>query len=282
MLRFLHVSVARTVACGVLLVSLGNGALAAKKENPAGKEAVERFLLSKYVVSAFSLGRGPSPGGVVVQLMKPGLESAPATALTPIFSYKDGRIKKAFVTLAMNELAPLPYQTPMVITKIEAKDNYILFDLVTTEPFGGTWFKTAVHFEMGKGYQDSPDLRRIDGAIGELLAVEGGGPPQQQQTSYGAQGGGAPPPARRTAPLPARVDDPPPPPPPPPTARIAEPPPPAAPPASAIEINPGMSLEQVKRALGPPLKSTKLGTKEVLMYQRMKVTLVNGKVTDVE
>ena len=270
MFRFLHLS----TAFAIVLASCSAPAFAAKKDNAAGKEAVEKFLLGKYVVSAFSPGRGPSPGGVVVQLMKPGLESAAAQTITPAFSYKDGRIKKTLATNALKELAPLPYQTRLHITKIEARENHVLFDLVTTEAFDGLWFKAALHIEMGKGYLETPDLRNIDATIGEVLMIEGGGrqsgPPQQTQPQQ---------PPRNSQPT--RPVDPPPPPPPP--TRVDDPPPPPPPPAAdAVVINPGMTVDQVKKALGAPAKVNKLGTKEIMIYPNMKVTLVNGKVTDVE
>ena len=258
MLRSLHL---RTASALFLAVC----ASAAKKDTTVGKEAVERFLHGKYIVSAFSPGRGPSPGGVTVQLIKPGLESSPAHMITPVFNYKDGRIRKALATNALNDLAPLPYQTRLLITKIEARESHVLFDLVTTEPFGGVWFKSALHVEMGKGYLESPDIRSIDATIGEVLVIEGGGPPR------------SPPPPRSVTRAPV---DPPTPPPPPPSPEADPPPPP--PPVEAVTINPGWTADQVRKALGAPTKVNKFGTKEIMIYPKMKVTLVNGKVTDVE
>ena len=60
-------------------------------------------------------------------------------------------------------------------------------------------------------------------------------------------------------------------------------PPPAAPAAAApASVSLGQSLEQVKAALGQPLREADLGPKVILYYNGMKVTLKNGKVTDVE
>ena len=127
MFRYLHVSIASAAVSALLLATASPGAFAAEKKNPAGKEAVERYLLGKYLVTTFSPGRGPAPGGVVVQIMKQGLESSPAHAITPVFNYKDGRLRKSLATNALKELAPLPFQSRMYITKIEARDNHILF-----------------------------------------------------------------------------------------------------------------------------------------------------------
>lgn len=276
MFRFLHVLAARSVVLALVLSALISSSFAAKKENPAGKEAVERFLLGKYVVSPFSPGRGPAPGGVTVQLMKPGLEAAAATAIVPAFSYKEGRIRKLLATNALTDLAPIPYQSPLYITKIEARDNHVLFDVVTTEPYDGVWFKAAIHVDFAKGYLDAPDLRAIDATVGELLAIQGGGgrqqqyPPQQQQQRPQQQV-----PQRQNTP----ISEPPPPPPPP-----SEPPPPPEPPrtSAAVELKMGMTADQVRAAKGQPVSSTKLGAKEILVYRDIRVTLTSGKVTNVE
>lgn len=56
------------------------------------------------------------------------------------------------------------------------------------------------------------------------------------------------------------------------------PPPPAAPPTISL----GETKDQVVAALGQPAKVVQLGTKEIDVYPDMKITFVNGKVTDVE
>jgi len=43
-----------------------------------------------------------------------------------------------------------------------------------------------------------------------------------------------------------------------------------------------MTGDQVRAILGTPISSTKFGAKEILVYKDLKVTLVNGKVTNVE
>ena len=269
MFRFLHVLAARNAAIVLILAALAPTSYAAKKNYSAGKEVVEKHLLGKYAVSAFSVGRGPSPGGVTVLLMKPGLEAASATTITPAFSYKDGRIRKLLATNALKDLAPIPYQSMLYITKIEAREGHILFDLVTTQAYDGVWFKSALHIDFSKGFLDSPDLRAIDATIGEVLAIQqgnGGGQQQQQQQQQQQI------PQRQNIP----VSEPPPPPPPPPE------PPRVVAPAAAIELKMGMNADQVRAAKGQPVSSTKFGAKEILVYRDVRVTLTGGKVTNVE
>lgn len=68
---------------------------------------------------------------------------------------------------------------------------------------------------------------------------------------------------------------------------MAEPPPPPLPPSAEPQTPPktievGQTIEQVIAALGQPAKIVKLGTKELYFYKDLKITFVNGKVSDVE
>ena len=66
-------------------------------------------------------------------------------------------------------------------------------------------------------------------------------------------------------------------------APIPPPPPPSdQPPAQPKTISLGQTKAVVVTALGPPNKDIVLGKKEILVYPDMKVTFVDGKVTDVE
>jgi hypothetical protein len=72
-------------------------------------------------------------------------------------------------------------------------------------------------------------------------------------------------------------------PPPPPMADIPPPPPPTdAPAAPPKTIALGQTKDVVAANFGPPTKVVKLGTKEIDYYTDMKVTFVNGKVSDVQ
>jgi len=44
----------------------------------------------------------------------------------------------------------------------------------------------------------------------------------------------------------------------------------------------GMTPDQVEAALGKPDKKVTLATKQIYIYKDMKVTFVNGKVSDVQ
>jgi hypothetical protein len=55
-----------------------------------------------------------------------------------------------------------------------------------------------------------------------------------------------------------------------------------APPAEPAQIEKGQTPDQVKAALGNPDKIINLGTKLIYVYKDIKVTFLNGKVSDVQ
>ena len=55
-----------------------------------------------------------------------------------------------------------------------------------------------------------------------------------------------------------------------------------APQAASVTIELGRTTDQVAAGLGQPDKVVKLGAKEIYVYKNVKVTFLNGKVSDVE
>ncbi len=55
-----------------------------------------------------------------------------------------------------------------------------------------------------------------------------------------------------------------------------------APPAEPQQIEKGQTPDQVKNALGNPDKIVNLGSKQIYVYKDLKVTFLNGKVSDVQ
>jgi hypothetical protein len=56
----------------------------------------------------------------------------------------------------------------------------------------------------------------------------------------------------------------------------------SAPAAEPISINVGQTIDQVTAALGTPVKIVNLGAKKIYVYKDMKVTFLNGTVSDVQ
>jgi hypothetical protein len=49
-----------------------------------------------------------------------------------------------------------------------------------------------------------------------------------------------------------------------------------------VQIEKGQTPDQVKAALGQPDKMINLGAKQIWVYKDIKVTFLNGKVSDVQ
>ncbi|MGB7759003.1 MAG: hypothetical protein WBL61_04185 [Bryobacteraceae bacterium] len=56
----------------------------------------------------------------------------------------------------------------------------------------------------------------------------------------------------------------------------------ATPAAQPVSVDVGQTIDQVTAALGTPLKIVNLGAKKIYVYKDMKVTFLNGKVSDVQ
>jgi len=105
----------------------------------------------------------------------------------------------------------------------------------------------------------------VEDTIGQLLAIssddaqqagdQGGQQGQGQGGDQGGQQQAAAPPQQPAAPEPAPE------------------------PAS---IEKGMTPDQVQAAIGKPDKMVNLGSKQIYVYKDLKVTFVNGKVSDVQ
>jgi hypothetical protein len=129
-----------------------------------------------------------------------------------------------------------------------------------------TYMKAKVVFQFPKGSLGKAQAGEVEDTIGQLLAMSddqsGGGGDQQQNQDQGQgqaqgqdqgqqQGGGQDQPQQQ---------------------QQAQP--------QTIEV--GMTPDQVTAAMGQPDKIVKLTTKQIYYYKDMKVTFVNGKVSDVQ
>lgn len=118
-------------------------------------------------------------------------------------------------------------------------------------------YKGEVVFQFPKGYLEGADAGQVADLISQVLAPPDPNAPQQDQNQQAGgqqqQGGDQ--------------------------QQAQQPQQPAAPPAS---IQLGQTVDQVQAAFGPPEKIVNLGTKQIYVYKDLKVTFVNGKVTDVQ
>jgi hypothetical protein len=155
------------------------------------------------------------------------------------------------------------------LTGIVVQKDGILVSTIS-DPYNDVRFYGDIKFLFPKGSVPPPD--DFVKTVSEVITVQPaddqaqGGQSSQGQTAQPAGPAGAPTPA--SAPPPA------------PMAAIPPPPPPSDAPPPTIAI--GQTEDQVTTAFGQPLRAAKLGTKKILYYKDMKVTLTNGKVSNVE
>jgi hypothetical protein len=113
--------------------------------------------------------------------------------------------------------------------------------------------KAEVVFEFAKGYLEQASASQVEDVIGQVFTIttpddqqaQSDGDSQQQQSGESAQ--------------------------PEPAAQQAEP--------QTVQL--GMTTDQVQAALGKPEKIFNVGTKQIYTYKDVKITFLNGKVSDV-
>jgi hypothetical protein len=124
-----------------------------------------------------------------------------------------------------------------------------------------TYNKANVIFVFPKGSLATASAGAVEDTIGQLLSISSGddakqgdsGGDQQQGGDQGGQQAGQQQPAAQ-----------------------------APPPAEPASIDKGMTTDQVQAAMGKPDKIVNLGTKTIYVYKDLKVTFLNGKVSDVQ
>jgi hypothetical protein len=145
-------------------------------------------------------------------------------------------------------------------TEVNLDKAKISFQVVSCDSCNGvepaTGMKGEVVFQFAKGYLEKANAGEIEDMIGQVFAISNddqqaqGGDPGQQGNQQASQQAPAPPQPEQQA----------------------EP--------QTIQL--GMSTDQVQGALGKPEKIFNLGAKQIYVYKDVKVTFLNGKVSDVQ
>ncbi len=166
------------------------------------------------------------------------------------------------------------------VTDIEiASDNSGIVVTTFSDPYNNTRYYGEIKFPFPDKHAAPPVDQEVK-TVEEVFTVQ---PPdnsnQAADNNAAPQNGAAPPQngaapapsAPAAAPAPAAM------------APIAPPPPPAdQPPPPPKTISVGQTRDTVIATWGQPSKDIKLSNKEILVYPDMKVTLVSGKVSDVQ
>jgi hypothetical protein len=125
-----------------------------------------------------------------------------------------------------------------------------------------TFYHADIVFQFGKGALANTSPSQVEDTIAGLLAFDDSGGDQgnnnnnqqggnNQQGNSNDQGGGG---------------------------QQAQ----QAPAAEPVQIEKGQTPDQVKAAIGTPDKIINLGAKQIYVYKDIKVTFINGKVSDVQ
>jgi hypothetical protein len=269
----------------------------------AQKGTLEQQLESEYKITTPTADNTDlvTTGSILILQKKGFSAGAAASKVATMNTYKDGQIKSGAAT-AVRRFGALPgissipgvgtaagsaagaaggsrdfvngeklYVTQITIDR--NKDG-IVFDLISDSYGDAGRFKGLLRFQLPKGTVGSLDLAGADAVISQVFKIQ---PPDD--TNADAKQPANAPPAAAAAPAaaapPQQADAPPPP--------IAPPPPPVDEPAAPPKtVDLGMTKDQVIANFGQPEKTAKVGTKEIYFYKDLKVTFVNGKVSDVQ
>jgi hypothetical protein len=221
-----------------------------------------RAAIEQRVASAYPLTQPTgdktdivTPGGVIV-LQKNTLAMYAPGSLGNANTYKGGRISNGF----MGALCAPPNCRKFVrgekfwLTEVSAREDGLMLSFLS-DPLPDSRFAGSLKLPWAKGSRHTPE--EMLPLVAEVISVDASAPPLAPAAAPVA-------PQQTLAPIA---------PPPPPVDQ------PAAPPAS---ITVGQSRDQVTAALGQPTRVANVGAKQILFFQGLKVTLVNGKVTEVQ
>jgi len=256
----------RAIALAVALIAGGSTASPMAAQDQGGKANIERGLQSNYMPTKMS-GVGDrlrfTQLGTVLVIQVDGMAASPVTEFAFGNNYKDGRIKRSLAGSLIhqaNNVRDLRAGDRVYLLKTEVKDTGVTFNVQTcdfcdgsTGDFAQMPYRAALTFQYPKGYWNNTDYAQIQQTIGEVFAFAGG-------PNAGAQPNPEPPSGAQAAPPPQQPQ----------------------PQPEPVRIALGQTTDQVVSGLGQPDKVVDLGSKKIYIYKDMKITFVDGKVSDVQ
>jgi hypothetical protein len=146
------------------------------------------------------------------------------------------------------------------LTKVEVKPTEIVFSVQSCgacnpAAIDPTPFRASLAFQFVKGYLTTADFKEVQETIGRVFAIDNSATGQPASTAAAPQ---------PTQPAPTPV----------PAAQPQQTEPPT--------ITIGQTKDQVIAALGQPDRAAKVGKKEICFYKDMKITFVDGKVSNIQ
>ena len=284
------------------------------------KATLEQQLESQYMLTTPTADNTDivTMGSVLILQKKGFSAGAAANRVATQNTYKDGQIKSGAAT-AMRRFGGLPGISyipgvgaaagtaagaagasrdfvngeKLYVTRIsvDRSKDAIAFDLISDSYGDSGRYKGTLAFQFPKGTVTSADLAQVQPVIAQVFKIapaddQDAHKTAAQQSGQQTASSGVQPHQAASASAPPPPDPPAPVAPPQPEAALAPiPPPPPPPPDPVVEtksIEVGQTKDQVTAILGKPDKTFKAGTKEIYQYKDIKVTFVNGKMTDAQ
>lgn len=241
--------------------------------------AIQQKLSSQFRLTTVTADRTDIvTAGDIVVIHKPGMVMYAVTSpMPPSNTYKNGKIGQGWggfgkdLAIGMRSsggttAADYPHRTFVPeekcwVTAVQVQKDGILFTLFS-DPYNDVRYYASLKIPFADKKQ-VPSVEAAQQAVAEVLTVA----PADNGNSEASQPASPPAPAAPVQPAATM-------------AAIPPPPPPADMPTATISL--GQTRDQVTAAFGQPLREANLGSKQILYYKDMKVTLKDGKVSDVE
>ena len=237
----------------------------AAQQDQGGKANIERGLQSNYIPTKLS-GVGDrlrfAQLGSVLVIQLDGMAASPVTEFAFGNNYKDGRIKRSLAGSLIHNadnVRDLRAGERVYLLKTEVKDTGVVFNVQSCQACDGSPmdldpmpYRAALTFQYPKGYWNNTDFAQIQHTISEVFAFANG-PDASTQSN-----------------------------PEPVAPRDAQAAPPPAPPPEPVKIGLGQTIDQVVAGLGQPDKVVNLGSKKIYVYKDLKITFLDGRVSDVQ
>ena len=221
--------------------------------------SLEDQLKAQYKVTKVGLdssGVAVTQPGTVLVIQKGGILGVPPLNLAVgTATYKDGEMHSPSPILLGNTTRFLDANEKVYLLKLSAstKGDKVTFLVMECDSCNGanqqSSYKATVVFQYPKGYLATADVGQVEDVIGQVFAIDNGNGGQQAESA---------PPQQQAPPQPPQP----------------------TPQPQSIQL--GQTTDQVVAVLGQPDKIVNLGSKQIYVYKDIKVTFVNGKVTDAQ
>jgi hypothetical protein len=260
----------QTIALAVALIAGYCTVSPMAAQDQSGKANIERGLQSQYPPTKLT---GPADRlratqlGTVLVIQKDGMGASLANEMVTFGNnYKDGRIKHTLGGSLFHQtytIRDIQAGERLYLLKTEVKDTGVTFSVQSCDACNGSPsdfdpmpYRAALTFQYPKGYWNNTGYAQIQQAISEVFAFANGPDTSMQPNPEPVAPSG--------------------------TQFAQQPQPAPVPQQEPVKIGLGQTADQVVAGLGQPDKVVDLGSKKIYIYKDLKITFVDGKVSDVQ